>query len=109
MSIAKSSLDIVENTLSKPQKTLEFEMTKQKEPISFDVPLELPEQWMMGVRSLEVYNTVNNITEKNNKHGVNLKNEQLNSTNIVTELLSIVLIIQVNSMRQKRWLGLMNL
>ena len=29
--------------------------------------MELPEQWMMGVTSLEVYNTVYNITEKNNK------------------------------------------
>ena len=42
-------------------------MNKQKESFSFDVPLELPEQWMMGVTSLEVYNTVYNITEKNNK------------------------------------------
>ena len=67
LSIAKSNLDIVENTLSKPQETLEFKMNKQKESFSFDIPLELPEQWMMGVTSLEVYNTVYNITEKNNK------------------------------------------
>ena len=31
LSIAKSNLDIIENTLSKPQETLEFEMNKQKE------------------------------------------------------------------------------
>ena len=68
MSFAKSNLDIVENTHSKPQETLEFKMNKQKESFSFDVPLELLEQWMMGVTSLEVYDTVNNITEKNNKH-----------------------------------------
>ena len=30
LSIAKSNLDIVENTSSKPQETLEFEMIKQK-------------------------------------------------------------------------------
>ena len=30
LSIANSNLDIVENTLSKPQETLEFKMTKQK-------------------------------------------------------------------------------
>ena len=58
LSIAKSNLDIVENTLSKPQETLQFEMNKQKESFSFDIPLELHEQWMMGVTSLEVYNTV---------------------------------------------------
>ena len=67
LSIAKSKLDIVENTLSKPQETLEFKMNKQKETFSFDIPLDLPEQSMMGVTSLEVYNTVYNITEKNKK------------------------------------------
>ena len=58
---------IVENTLSKPPETLEFKMNKQKESFSFDIPLDLPEKWMMGVTSLEVYNTIYNITEKNNK------------------------------------------
>ena len=78
LSIAKSNLDIVENTLSKPQETLEFKMNKQKESFSFDVPLELPEQWMMGVTSLEVYNSVYNITNKNNSFQIQLTDEQLN-------------------------------
>ena len=42
-------------------------MNKQKESFSFDVPLILNEKWMMGVTSLEVYNTVYNITNSNNK------------------------------------------
>ena len=78
LSIAKSNLDIVENTLSKPQETLEFKMNKQKESFSFDVPLELPEQWMIGVTSLEVYNSVYNITNKNNSFQIQLTDEQLN-------------------------------
>ena len=86
LSIAKSNLDIVENTLSKPQETLEFKMNKQKESFSFDIPLDLPEQWMMGVTSLEVYNTVYNITEKNNKFKILLKDEQLKSLNVDTQL-----------------------
>ena len=77
LSIAKSNLDIVENTLSKPQETLEFKMNKQKESFSFDIPLDLPEQWMMGVTSLEVYNSVNNITNKNNSFQIQLTDEQL--------------------------------
>ena len=77
LSIAKSNLDIVENTLSNPQETLEFKMKKQKESFSFDIPLELPEKWMMGVTSLEVYNTVYNITEKNNKLKILLRKDQL--------------------------------
>ena len=86
LSFAKSNLDIVENTHSKPQETLEFKMTKQKESFSFDIPLDLPEQWMMGVTSLEVYNTVYNITEKNNKFKILLKDEQLKSLNVDTQL-----------------------
>ena len=66
-----------ENTHSKPQETLEFKMTKQKESFSIDVPLELNEQWMMGVTSLEVYNTVYNITDSNNKLKIILTDEQL--------------------------------
>ena len=76
LSFAKSNLDIVENTLSKPQETLEFKMNKQKASFSFDIPLQLPEKWMMGVTSLEVYNTVYNITKKNNilKHFITEQN-----------------------------------
>ena len=61
-------------------------MNKQKESFSFDIPLELPEKWMMGVTSLEVYNTVYNNTEKNNKLQIILKDEQLKSLNIDTQL-----------------------
>ena len=86
MSIAKSNLDIVENTLSKPQETLEFKMNKQKESFSFDIPLESPEKWMMRVTSLEVYNTVYNITEKNNKLKILLRKDQLDSLGFDTEL-----------------------
>ena len=39
LNIAKPNQEIVENTHSKPQKTLEFKMTKQKESFSFDVAL----------------------------------------------------------------------
>ena len=78
LSIAKSNQEIVENTHSKPQETLEFKMNKQKESFSFDIPLELPEQWMMGVTSLEVYNSVYNITNKNNSFQIQLTDEQLN-------------------------------
>ena len=88
LSIAKSNLDIVENTLSKPQETLEFKMNKQKESFSFDIPLDLPEQWMMGVTSLEVYNTVYNITEKNNKIKLFETDKKLKEYKVATEFMS---------------------
>ena len=86
LNIAKSNQEIVENTHSKPQETLEFKMTKQKESFSFDVPLELPEKWMMGVTSSEVYNTVYNIIEKNNKLEFLLTKQQLEEHRVDTEL-----------------------
>ena len=90
MSIAKCNQEIVENTHSKPQETLEFKMNKQKELFSFDVSLELPEQWMMGVTSLEVYTTVYNITEKNNKLKILLRDDQLDILGFDTELVKKV-------------------
>ena len=86
LNIAKSNQEIAENTHSKPQETLEFKMTKQKESFSFDVSLLLPEKWMMGVTSLEVYNTVYNITEKNNKLQILLTKQQLEEHRVDTEL-----------------------
>ena len=67
-------------------KKLEFKMTKQKESFSFDVPLHLDEKWMMGVTSLEAYNTVYNNTEKNNKLEILLTKQQLEEHRIDTEL-----------------------
>ena len=40
--------------------------------------MERPEQWMMGVTSLEVYISVYNITNKNNSFQIQLTDEQLN-------------------------------
>ena len=90
LSIAKSNLDIDENTLSKPQETLEFKMNKQKESFSFDIPLELPEQWMMGVTSLEVYNTVYNITERNNKFKLLYTAKMVKENDVDTQLVTNV-------------------
>ena len=67
----------VENTRSKPEETPDFEMTEQKEFFSFDVPLELPEEMMMGVTRLEVYNTVYNITPINNTLEISLTEQEL--------------------------------
>ena len=90
MSFAKSNQEIVENTHSKPQETLEIKMNKQKESFSFDIPLELPEQWMMGITSLEVYNTVYNITEKNNKFKLLYTEKMLKENDVDTQLVTNV-------------------
>ena len=58
---------------------------RQKEFLPFDIPLELPEQWMMGVTSLEVYNSVYNITQKNNSFQMQLTDEQIAKPGIDTK------------------------
>ena len=60
-------------------------MTKHKESFSIDVPLNLEEKWMMGVTSLEVYNTVCNITNSNNKLENLLTKQQLEEHRIDTD------------------------
>ena len=90
LSTAKSIQKIVENTHSKPHETLDFKMTKQKESFSFDVPLQLNEKWMMGVTSLEVYNTVCKITNSDNKLEIVLNDQQLQELNLDSELLVFV-------------------
>ena len=65
-------------------------MTKQKGSFSFDVPLKLNEKWMMGVTSLEVYNTIYNITDSNNKLEIVLNNQQLKEFKLDSELLVFV-------------------
>ena len=97
LSIAKSNQEFVENTHSKPQETLEFKMTKQKESFSFDVPILLPEKWMMGVTSLEVYNTVYNITNSNNKLEILLTKQQLEEYRVDTELVSKIRLLYETS------------
>ena len=64
--ILKSNLEIVENTHSKRQETLEFKMYTPTKDFQFDEPLILSGNYMMGVTNLEVYNTVYNIDQHNN-------------------------------------------
>ena len=61
-------------------------MTDQKNFLSLDVSFELPEQWMMGVTSLKVNNSVYNITPINNRLEILLTEQQLKSLNIDTQL-----------------------
>ena len=74
---ATSNSVSVENTRSKPEETPDFEMTNQKVFFSFDVLLELPEERMMGVTRLVVYNTVYNKTPINNTLEISLTEQEL--------------------------------
>ena len=54
-------------THRKPEETLEFKKTKPRETFHFNPPVENKEDWMIGLTDLEVYNSIFNISEENNK------------------------------------------
>ena len=67
LSIAKNCETIIEQTHTKPQETLEFKMTKPRETFHSKPPIQTERDWMIGLVDLEVYNSIFNITEGNNK------------------------------------------
>ena len=67
LSIFKNCETLIEQTHRKPEETLEFKMVKPRETFHFDPPFQVKEDWMIGLVDLEVYNSIFNITEENNK------------------------------------------
>ena len=67
LSITKNCQTIIKQTHRKPEETLEFKMTKSRETFHFNPPIQVMEDWMLELVDLEVYNSIFNITEKNNK------------------------------------------
>ena len=67
LSITKNCETLIEQTHTKSQETLEFKMTKSKETFHFNPPIQVKEDWMIGLTDLEKYNSISNITEENNK------------------------------------------
>ena len=67
LSITKNCEILIEQTHTKPQETLEFKMTKSREIFHFSPPIQIKGDWMIRLTDLEVYNSIFNITEENNK------------------------------------------
>ena len=67
LSITKNCETLIEQTLRKPEETLEFKMIKPREIFQFKTPIQIKGFWMIGLTDLEVYNSFFNITEENNK------------------------------------------
>ena len=67
LSITKNCETLIEQTLTKPQETHEFKMVKPRETFHFKPPIQIKGNWMIGLTDLEVYNSIFNITEENNK------------------------------------------
>ena len=67
LSITKNCETLIEQTHRKAEETLEFKMIKPRQTFHFNPPIQVKEDWMLGLVDLEVYNSIFNITEKNNK------------------------------------------
>ena len=67
LSITKNCETLIEQTHRKAEETLEFKMNKSREIFHFSPPIQIKGDWMIGLTDLEVYNSIFNITEENNK------------------------------------------
>ena len=67
LSITKNCKTLIKQTHRKAEETLEFKMIKPREIFHFTLPVQIKGDWMIGLTSLEVYNSVYNIAEENNK------------------------------------------
>ena len=67
LSITKNCETLIEQTHRKPEETLEFKMIKPRETFHFKPSIRINGDWMLGLTDLEVYNSIFNITEENNK------------------------------------------
>ena len=67
LSITKNCETLIDQTHRKAEETLEFKMNKSREIFHFSPPVQIKGDWMIGLTDLEVYNSIFNITEENNK------------------------------------------
>ena len=67
LSITKNCQTLIDQTHKKPEETLEFKMDKSRQIFHFNPPIQTKGDWMIGLVDLEVYNSIFNITEEDNK------------------------------------------
>ena len=67
LSATKNCETLIQQTHRKAEETLEFKMIKPRELFHFTSPIQIKRDWMIGLTYLEVYNSIFNITEENNK------------------------------------------
>ena len=72
--IRRHTNNLIEQTRTRQQETLEFEKNKQVETFSLNPPINSVEEgnWLLAVTSLEVTNSVFNITDKNKSFSISI-------------------------------------
>ena len=74
LSITKNCETLIDQTHRKAEETLEFKMVKPRQTFHFTPPIQINGNWMIGLTDLEVYNSIFNITEENNKYELYIDN-----------------------------------
>ena len=67
LSITKNCEKLIEHTHGKAEEVLEFKVTKRRETFHFKRPIQIEGSFMIGLLSLEVYNSIFKINQENNK------------------------------------------
>ena len=70
LSITKNCKTLIEQNHRKAEETLEFKINKSRETFHFKPPFQVKGDRMLGLVNLEVYNSICNITEENNKFDI---------------------------------------
>ena len=65
--ITKNCERLIKQIHRKAEEVLEFKMIKPRKIFHFNPPIQTKENWVLGLIDLEVYNSILNITEENNK------------------------------------------
>ena len=89
---------LIEQTKTKPEETLKFELKKQMKSFSFNFPINLAEvgKWLAAVTSFQATNSVFHKTDENNSFSIttpghwtsNDGEETINRLNVFLELRS---------------------
>ena len=67
LSITKNCQMLIEQTHTKSHETLEFKMVQPRKTFHFNPPVDVKENWMLGLTDLEVCKSNFNINTTNNK------------------------------------------
>ena len=62
--ITKNCETLIEHTHRRAEQTLEFKNFEPRETFQFNPPVEVKENWMLGLVDWEVYNSIFNITKQ---------------------------------------------
>ena len=67
ISITKNCETLITQIHTKPQETIEFKNTQSRETFCFKLSVSIEVSWIIELTSLEVYNSIFNITDENYK------------------------------------------